>query len=101
MSFFYESHQAPLTHAIDFDRMDATKKFLEHYDNYLILHAFAKTGDYNERHQAEKEIVIARRKMEFWKRRSKFDYDAAMKQVAIKNKQWSDVGHVPPKTAVL
>jgi hypothetical protein len=86
--FIYADNRQPFSGSINVWNWDGTKKFLEHYDNYLLLHLFATEGTRAERAQAEKEIAICERKMRFWRRHPKFDSDVAQKEIETRVQQW-------------
>lgn len=60
-------------------RCDATKCYLEHYQNFLTLHWFADHGTIHEKKQANEELEICRRKMKYWERQPHFEHDRAIR----------------------
>jgi len=59
---------------VDFDAADAVKYYTRHYENWLILCSiYASSQSKDERRQANSEIRIAQRKMDFWVRHKNFD----------------------------
>lgn len=91
--FIYSDTQ-PFTGApIDTDRMNASDAYLRHFDNFLILHLFAREGTFQERAQAEKELQICRRKMKFWKRKANFSAEVVQKGKERRLKDWK--GRIP------
>lgn len=70
--------------------VDPTRLYLNHYSNYLYLTFLAsKSTDRMERLQALKEIVICERKLEFWKRKPKFNMEKALLEIVELKKQWA------------
>lgn len=92
--FIYSENREPFSGAIDFSRVNATKKYLDHYSNLLVLDRFANYGTMIERHQAEKEIKICKRKMKFWQRQANFDGQQAIKGREKLNAAWAETS--PP-----
>lgn len=86
--YFYADNPQPLGHAINVWRMNANKAYLRHYDNLLALHFFADKGNFAERQQAEKEMVICKRKLTFWERHPNFDWASVLPEIEKRNKQW-------------
>lgn len=68
--------------------MDANKHYLKHYDNMLYLRFMARKGTFQERTQAEHEMKICRRKLNFWAQHPNYDDDYIKPIVAEKNKTW-------------
>ena len=59
-------------------KMNPNSAWANHYYNRIVLkHIARETKDYAEKHQAEKEIAIADRKMAFWERLPDFALDNA------------------------
>lgn len=59
-------------------KCDATKCYLEHYANSVVLTHFLNFGTLAEKHQAQKELEICERKMKYWKRQPHFNMDLAV-----------------------
>lgn len=92
MSWFYGSETASRR---DFDaaslaRMNPNTMWAKHYDNFLFLDFMARNGTFVERHQAQKEIEIAKRKMKFWKHRPTFSVEVARAYQEKANKMWQN-----------
>lgn len=63
-------------------KMNPNSAWANHYYNRKVLEHIARaTQDYAEKHQAEKEISIADRKMKFWERFPNFSLEAARSTV--------------------
>lgn len=71
--------------------LDPHVVYLSHYKNLMYLFFIAKHPDttYVERFQAEKELKICNRKLDYWKRNSEFNYDSVEAQVQQLKAQWS------------
>ena len=62
----------------DIYRMDPNRCWATHfYNRHVLAYISRTTTDMNEKFQAEKEIKLADRKMQFWERISDFDLDSA------------------------
>lgn len=68
--------------------MDANKAYMRHFDNLMYLYFMAKEGTFVERRQAEKEIGICKRKLEFWERHPKFCGETVRPLKENKIKEW-------------
>ena len=69
-------------------KMNGSKGYLRHFDNFLILSVFAKEGTREERAQAEKELLICKKKLSFWERHPNFDAAHVQKEKEQKIKLW-------------
>lgn len=67
---------------------DATKVCLNHYRNMLYLTFMSNNGNIVEKHQANKELDICRRKIKFWKRQNNFCDDVFTSAAEKENKKW-------------
>ncbi|CAO3459656.1 hypothetical protein [Azospirillum argentinense] len=91
MSIIYEEHslfhgRPPSPNA------DATKAWLRHYDNALLLRWLAqhKAATFTERRQAEKELEIAERKMRYWQRHPNYVPSEALAGAADLKMRWKE-----------
>lgn len=59
----------------DFENADANAHWARHYSNYLLLDWIAKHQhtSFEEKSQARQEIIIAQRKLDWWKKHPNFD----------------------------
>lgn len=74
--------------------IDASGKWLEHFQNRLRLDHIAKThADFQTRQRAEFELLTAERKMDYWKKHPNWDFSQIKHEVAeaIQNR-----GKMPP-----
>jgi len=70
--------------------MDATKHWARHYDNHLYLDFIHKHDkDPKSRAQARKEMDIAQKKMDHWKRHPNWDRDKAHDYATKAKQKWS------------
>lgn len=51
---------------VNTDRMDPHKAYMRHFENFLFLDFMAQNGTFQEKREAEAELMICRRKMKFW-----------------------------------
>lgn len=86
--FFYETSRVSVRTGQDgpsnFDpaRCNAVKCYMDHYKNLLVLDFMSKNGDFKERAQANAEMEICKRKMQFWARQPHFVQDEMLRQKA-------------------
>lgn len=70
----YSDEKLPFTGKVKIDQMDPHKKWIVHYGNYRFLKfMYDNSTDRSERFQAGKEMSIAQRKMDWWKRHPKWN----------------------------
>lgn len=74
--------------AFDPSKYDATSQWLTHYQNLLTLEFFARNGTRDERVQAERELAVARRKLDFWKRQARWNESNAIAGKNALDRQW-------------
>jgi len=73
---------------IPYEKQNATKHYLTHFSNRMFLDRVSKAPkDFKEKLQAEKEIKVADRKMDHWKKHMNYDHAAALAGVAEIKKQ--------------
>lgn len=74
---------------VPYEKWNAVKAFLNHYDNYLYLSFLAAhSKDGRERAQARKELGLCERKMEWWKRHPNYDQAAVVKGCMEAKARW-------------
>jgi hypothetical protein len=74
MFYVYNENQ-PFSGDFDLKNADPHFFYLRHYGNLKYLQfIFDNTENRVERHQANKEIEIARKKMDWWSKKHGFDY---------------------------
>lgn len=86
--FFYSDTASGSATPINIWKMNGSAAYLRHFDNYLFLNFMAKNGTRAERYEAEKEIVICRRKLAFWKRHPNYEEHVVKPEVEKKIKEW-------------
>jgi hypothetical protein len=59
-----------------------------HVENHAFLRFMSKKGTFEERMQANKELQICERKIEFWERHSEFDKRQAELILSKVKKNW-------------
>lgn len=86
--YFY-SDTAPRSNSdINVWKMNGSKAYLRHFDNFLFLDFVAKKGTRAERADAEKEILICKKKLSFWERHPNFDADLVQREKERKIREW-------------
>lgn len=73
---------------IDVWKMNGSKAYLRHYDNYLVLNFIAKNGTRQERAEVEKEILICERKLAFWEKHPNYDREVVARAKEQMLKDW-------------
>lgn len=87
--FFYSDISVRTGTPVNVASMNATKAYLRHYDNMLFLDFMAKNGTRIERVQADREMAICRRKMQFWERHPNFSKEEASRGCIVAKRNWS------------
>lgn len=78
---------------VPYDRLDATKHYLTHYENWKFLNFILQASDDRvERHQANKEIGICDRKLTYWSRHPNWSRDKAEEGKRKIDQNWSQKG---------
>lgn len=69
MTFIYDTHPQKMTTPFDPFRYNGALQFEKHFGNLMYLQFIAHNplSTFVEKQQAETEMVIARRKMKYWK----------------------------------
>ena len=95
MSFCYDTTRVSVRTGNDcasnFDplKCDAVKCYMTHYQNFLTLDWFAKHGTIHEKHQANRELEICRRKMKYWERQPHFSSAEAIRKKQEMNRSFA------------
>lgn len=89
--YFYSDTKKSENTDINVWKMNGTKAYLRHYDNLLFLQFVANNSRSSavDRRQAEAEIVICNRKLDFWAKHPKYDHDDALKGIQAIKRNWS------------
>lgn len=79
---FYNSlEQVPYNSKVPFSKLNANKKWAEHsYNLYVLKHIVSSTNDIKEKIQANKEVLIAQKKLLWWERHPNFSLQSALFQ---------------------
>ena len=90
MTFCYDPNAKYDGPNIDPSRCDATKCYMTHYENLLLLKVIM--GDAKstvaEKAQARIETTICERKMSYWARQANYDQARALREMDAAKKLW-------------
>jgi hypothetical protein len=86
--YFYSDNAPKGSSDINVWKMNGSKGYLRHFDNYLFLQFIAKEGTRDERASVEKEIIICERKLAFWERHPNYDADLVKREKERKIREW-------------
>ncbi|TGT90933.1 MULTISPECIES: hypothetical protein [unclassified Mesorhizobium] len=83
MAIIYERGTRANFTPTNMDNVDGTRAFLSHYNNYLFLKFVANNPEstLSEKLDAEGELLICEKKLEFWEKHPKFVLSAALNQI--------------------
>lgn len=85
--FFYDDKRTGDFNPAIARRLDPTAAYLRHYDNMLFLQFILnRSEDRTERHQANKEMTICQRKLDYWAR--SYDHSRALIGMDALKKRW-------------
>jgi hypothetical protein len=88
--FFYSDTQGGAFDPSLVARLDPTKQYCKHLDNWFYLKfVLMNTKRFDETVQATKELAICDRKLAYWKRSGGFDSAAAQKYKDQLKKTWN------------
>ncbi len=73
---------------IPYDRINANKSWLKHYENWLYLDFIARKGDRKEKDQARSELIICERKMTWNEKHPNFDWVVVIPEKLKLQRQW-------------
>jgi hypothetical protein len=66
------------------------KQYLKHFKNQMYLEfIFKNTDDRVERHQANKELEICRRKLAYWEKKPGFNVNLAAEECKKEKIKWT------------
>ena len=89
MGLVYDGKSEPFTGSMsNLARANATKHASTHFDNSLYLNFMLQNGSITEKHLASKELMIAERKINFWKRHPNFNKEEYLKNCEAAKKKW-------------
>jgi hypothetical protein len=86
--YFYSDTAPRGTSDINVWKMNGSRAYLRHFDNFLFLDFVTKKGTREERAAVEKEILICKKKLTFWERHPNFDPEFVQAEKARKIKEW-------------
>ena len=90
MAFIYSDNEPPSKNVVPYDKQNATKSYLRHYDNYLFLQFLLMRSDrMSEKVQASKELGICERKMKHWTHHPNYDHATVLAEVNKKKREWN------------
>ena len=89
MFIVYSDNRDPNPSKVNVWEMDGTKAYLGHFDNLLYLEFMAERGTIQEKFQAEKELKVCHRKLDFWKKHPNYDADKALRGTEEIKKKWN------------
>lgn len=73
----------------DLSALDPNTCYLVHFRNLMYLtFIFENSQDWIEKNQANKEIQIANKKMDFWQKRSGFDIKEIKNEIELERRKW-------------
>ena len=86
MFFYKDKDTTPFDHRL-LKILNPTACYLKHYENMLYLRFIAENSDDRlEKHQAEKEMRICQRKLDYWARL--YNHDEALKGMQALKQKW-------------
>lgn len=89
MAFFYSETREPFTGSVKFDKLNAVKGYLRHYDNLMFLTFMSNNGTFQEKAQARKELAICERKLQWWQRHPNYVQQEVLAGIDKIKAQWS------------
>ena len=93
MHFIYSDIEEPRSSrsVVPYDRLNATKHWTTHFENYMYLKFLleAPGSTFLERRRANKEILIADRKMAYWMKHPNFRLEEAEQNKIRIQKNWA------------
>lgn len=90
MAIIYQTEQPYTGPFINVHAMDPVKQWAKHYSNHKYLKFIHdNTKDGFEKRQANKELQIAQKKMDYWYKMAKFQIDEVTKVKKEIDDKWS------------
>jgi hypothetical protein len=88
--FCYDESVRSNSFSASFANIDPNKQWEKHYSNLVYLNFIAqnKLSTFQEKAQAEREIIIAKRKIAYWERHSSFSLEVATQTATKIKKDW-------------
>lgn len=90
MSIIYnENEPRNFSGGVNIYAMNPHKPFEKHLRNWFYLDFIAKNSDdFKEKGQAEKELVICQRKIDYWKKHPNFERSEEERITNLVKKEW-------------
>lgn len=89
-SFFYSDNKEPFKGGVPLSELDKNRQYKKHLENLMFLEFIARESkDFREKHQANKEIEIAKCKMAYWAKFPDFDRRQAELDTSELKRQWA------------
>ncbi|RWB95607.1 MAG: hypothetical protein EOQ56_28070 [Mesorhizobium sp.] len=91
MAYFYTNTRDPDAPQLNVWKMNGTKAYLRHYDNYLFLDFVSKNprASDREKRQARLELTICEQKLSYWRKHPNYDEAEAQRGVQGLKHNWS------------
>lgn len=90
MSFIYSDEPRSFSGNLNIAAMNPHKPYRTHLENwYYLTFIKANSKDYREIQQAEKELVICQRKLDYWKRHPSFEPSVGAQITDDVKKMWA------------
>lgn len=93
MSLVYDENesQRQFTASVDIYKMNPHKPYQRHLENWFYLNFIAQNKDatFSEKRQAEKELTICQRKLDYWERHPNFSDSEKLRITSELKKKWA------------
>jgi len=87
--FYYSDTEVKQPFSGGFRKIDPHKQWLKHYGNYIELAWIAAREHGVHKFQAEKEIKICLKKLDYWYKRPDFELGQVLSEVAELKRTWN------------
>lgn len=74
---------------ISYNKINANRSYLRHYENSLLLSFMLKNGTTEEKRQASKELDLCQAKMERMEKHANFDWEQVLPEIEKLKKLWA------------
>lgn len=71
---------------------DPNQMYIRHYANWLELTFIARKTEGADRFQAEKELIICERKLEYWRKKHGWIWEEVSQGVMLLKRNWEVTG---------
>ena len=90
MFIVYSEERNALHHPVKYHNLNATGAYINHYNNSLLLSFIARESDnFAEKAQARKELAMAEKKMDHWKKHPNFNAEEVQRMCEKLKADWS------------